>query len=225
MAYESYDALVSSMSEVQEDNNAEYVTYTGTSIRLAQDRLRKELAGDAFRTNVDITCSVGSRLISKPAGYRFTYNAFLVTPSTGRETQLYHQPDDFLRNYWDVPTSTGVPKYFATDYSNSTIMLAPTPDAAYIVKANVQADLAYLSANNQTNYLTQYYGQELYYASMVEQMAFSKDLDKKNMWENSYQNAIQGANNEASREDQPDGETKIGMDSQNILKIGQVDRT
>lgn len=221
-AYNSYNAIVSAVQEVAEDTGTEFVAFIPKSIEAAQLRLQKEIDLEGLRTNTSVAVSASDRLVSKPTGYRFMHTAFLFDSSSGTETLLKFAKPDFARDYWPVATSTGVPSYIAPNYSETEMLLAPTPDKNYTIRMGVQADEATLSASNQTNFYTDKCGEALFYGTMVEQSRFMKAWDQMQFWEQSYLNAVQGLNNQGRRQRQQDGEQQENIEGSPNTLLGTV---
>ena len=216
MPYSTYNELITAVQAAYEDDSQEFLEFLPNALFAAQQRLMREIDRVGLKQNFNITTNIGNRTVAKPAGYRLSFGAFLFNPVTGEEAVLRHVTDDFIRDYWPRESLTGKPKYYATDYDNTSIIVAPTPDQNYILKLNCIADFTPLSSDNPTNYLSQYCGDALFYATMAEQARFAKDADKATMYDDAYVNIVKGINNEARRDRAADGQIPANP-SQNTL--------
>jgi len=205
MAYDSFNALVQSIKDVNEDDSQEFADFVPNAIRAAELRLTKDIDTVGLKQNVEVTATAGQRTVSKPVGFRLVHDVFVYDSDTQTEYRLKIMPDDYLRDYWPQPLQTGFPRYVATDYDKNNLLLAPTPDDAYPIRINMMADETPISLSNQTNYFTQYCGEVLFYATMVEIKRFAKDMDGTSFWETAYQSAIKALNNQGRRERRDDG--------------------
>lgn len=201
----TYDALINAVKNVSEDDSQEFADYIPVAIGIAEMRLTKEIDTLGLKQNFDIPCVIGTRTISKPDGFRLTHDLFLFDSETGIESRLKRVVDDYLRDFWPNPSLTGTPRYFSPDYNNTQFLLAPTPDKAYTVKANVAADVTPLSTTNPENYFTEFCGETLFYATMVEMFRFMKNEEEKAQWEAAYGSSIAAVNNQGRRERRDDG--------------------
>jgi hypothetical protein len=217
--YNSYNALVSSVTEAAEDNSQEFLDYIPKAIELAQMRLQDELDLDSINTPVEVTCTPSVRLVLKPQGYRFVNNIFVVT-SGGNEEPLKKVSTDYLRDYAPNQNVTGQPQYYSTDYSVDYFMLAPTPASAYVLRADIRVDTSYISAGNQQNIFTNNCANALFFATMKEQASFMKNPEMLQEYEQKYLNSIQGINNRGRRDRRQDGGTASTTESGKNTLLG-----
>ena len=159
--YDTYQGIITAVTETAEDDSQEFLDYIPKSLELAQLRVQDELDAEILNSPVEVTCVPSVRTVLKPSGYRFTNNVFIVNTS-GVETPLKKVSTDYLRDYAPNPSVTGFPKYYSTDYNTAYILVAPTPDAAYVLKTDMRVDVPLLSTNNPQNILTQYCGNALF---------------------------------------------------------------
>lgn len=207
MAYaniDSYTDLLARVQEVAEDTDAEFVAYIPTSINLAEARLMKELDLEILSSNVEETTVASSRLVDKPDGYRATNSIFLVT-GAGNEVQLRQGTADYLRDFAPDSTVEAQPVYYATDYNDTKYYVAPTPDTSYTLRIDAVVDVTPLSGSNDTNFFTSKTPEALFYATMVEQATFMKDVETQSTFEQLYLNAVQGLNNQGRRQRKQNG--------------------
>ncbi len=217
--FNSYSAIVSAVVEVAEDDSTEFLDYIPKAIELAQMRLEDELDSEFLNQPVELTCTPSSRLVLKPQGYRFINNAFIVT-SGGTETPLKKVSMDYLREFAPNPTTTGEPRYYATDYSVDYIALGPAPASAYVLRTDMRTDFAYISAGNPSNILTEKCANALFFATMKEQAAYMKSPGLEKEFEEKYINAVNGINNRGRRDRRQDGGTASTTESGKNTLLG-----
>jgi hypothetical protein len=219
MAYNSYTNISTRIQEMLEDTSQETLDYIPSAIRGGELRLSKEIDTIGLKQNFDISVTTGNRTVAKPAGFRFSFDAFLYDSSSGKEKRLKHVSDDYLRDFWPYPTQTAEPRFYAQDYDNTSLMIAPTPDKTYTLRLSCAADLTPISVGNQTNYFTANCGELLYYASMVEMATFSRNDKQKMDFEEKYRNGILALNNQGRRGRRDDGMSPANPSGgQNTLK-------
>lgn len=217
--YNSFQAIVSAVTETAEDDSQEFLDYIPKAMELAQMRLQDELDLNSMNQPIELTCVPSNRLVLKPTGYRFTNNIFVVT-SGGVETPLKRVSTDYLRDYAPNQSVTGQPKYYSTDYSVDYFMVAPTPSSAYLLRADARVDITFVSAGNPQNFFTQYCGNALFFGTMKEQAAFMKYPNVEQEFEAKYLNAIQGINNRGRRDRRQDGGTASTTESGKNTLLG-----
>ncbi len=217
--FSTYNDLLLRMQEQLEDDSSEFVASAPNFIRAAELRLSKDIDTTFLKQNITETCTIGNRLVLKPTGFRFMHDVFLYDSTTGNETRLDNKADDYIRDFWPNATLTSQPRYYAQDYDNTYIMLAPTPDKAYEVRMNVEADLTQLSSSNQSNYLSINCGELLYYAAMVHASIFSRNENQRAIFEDLYSKGIDALNNQGRRARKDDGIPPLNPSGgQNTLK-------
>ncbi len=128
---------------------------------------------------------------------KLSYSVNIVTDSG--LGALLKKTKDYLDDYWPVVTSVGEPIYFC-DLDKTTISLAPTPNANYPVVFTFAKDNPYLTSNNPTNNIIEYYPDLLFNACLVEQARFSRMYEAMQIYEQMYQQRLQGIQRETDRE-------------------------
>ena len=205
MSFGTYTEIYTRIVEMSEDVSQEFLDYIPAGIRAAELRLTKEIDTLGLKQNLEVSTTTGIRVVAKPAGFRFAHDVFMYDSSTGTETRLKLVTDDYLRDYWPKPTLTGTPRYYAPDYDNDNMLLAPTPNKTYTLRISCGADLTPLSNTNQENYFSKHCGEVLFYAAMVEMATFSRNKAQADEFEVKYQNARDGINNQGRRVRRDDG--------------------
>lgn len=193
----SYNALVSASQLAAEDSSTEFQNYLPFAMDLAELRLFRDLDTYGFVVYVTASMSAGQMLISKPTG-TFVIKSFSFQSSDGAWTDLLLRTDEFVRDYWPIRTSVGVPKYYA-NWGFNNLAVVPTAVSSYPSEFSLIVRPSALSVAEQTNWFTQYTEEALFFALMVEMMNFAKNPKMKTEWEARYQNAIAVVRNEARR--------------------------
>lgn len=202
----TYNGLVSAIKALAEDDSTEFEAYVPTAIYLAEENLIRTLDKQDLTVETSITASAGDEFLAQPSGTRLTNDLHFRT-SSGSIVRPTLKSNDFIRDYWPATTSTsaypnGQPKYYAVEGTN--FVLAPTPASAYPFTHRGVSQVTHLSANNQTNYFTNFCSDALYYGTMVGMSEFMKDYETLGVWQQRYVDAIQGLNNEGRRERRDD---------------------
>jgi hypothetical protein len=92
-----------------------------------------------LRKNVTGILSASNKYLSAPSDFLSVFS-LAVIDGTGRYEYLLNKDVNFIRQAYPNPTSLGLPKYYAVFGPNSnndtelTLMLGPTPNAAYDVE-------------------------------------------------------------------------------------------
>ena len=92
-----------------------------------------------LRKNVTGILTASNKYLSAPADFLSVFS-LAVIDGTGRYEYLLNKDVNFIRQAYPTPTSLGLPKYYAIFGPNSnddtelTLLLGPTPNAAYSVE-------------------------------------------------------------------------------------------
>jgi hypothetical protein len=107
-----------------------------------------------------------------------------TSASTGANTWLEKKDETYLQEFQPSTESTAraKPKYYAmfggatgvSDTTSGRLFLAPAPDSTYVFKIHYEAIPTGLSGSNTTTYVSQYFGNGLLYACLVEAFSYLK---------------------------------------------------
>jgi hypothetical protein len=105
-----------------------------------------------------------------------------------------------------------------TDTTSGRLFLSPAPDSTYVFKIHYEAIPTGLSGSNTTTYISQYFGNGLLYACLVEAFGYLKGpLDMLTLYENKYKEEVQKFASEQlgrrKRDDYTDGTVRIPIPS------------
>lgn len=182
----TYDQLVQDILTYTErpDDTVLIANIPGIVSR-AQDRLVRDLKILGITLYVTGNFQNGVAVYRKPTGWRET--ARFNWGSDGGDTRntLNERTLDYLRDFWPNPTDTGTPLYYA-DYDWSHILVAPTPDGDYPFEWAFFNRPDDLTAENQTNWYTQYAADMLLYASLLGTAPFIKNPEAIAIWQAEY---------------------------------------
>jgi hypothetical protein len=153
-------------------------------IENAEQRIYNTIQFPSLRKNVNGLLTSGNKYLSTPADFLSVYS-LAVIDGTGRYEFLLNKDVNFIRQAYPSPTSQGLPKYYALFGPTTTndptpvitnelsVILGPTPDAAYNVELHyyhypesiVTAGTTWLGDNFDT---------VLLYGALVEAAIFMK---------------------------------------------------
>ena len=198
----TYSELVTQIREYTEtDSNVFTTVIVNDFIEHAELRIFRDVDLDVFRKYQTATLTSGDPFISMPGAtptdFEFARYITIFSPSgslgglTDNE-RVYLQKKDtsFISEYAPNRTSTSIPKYYA-NWDNDTIILAPTPNAAYTIELANNALPTGLSSSNTTTWVSTNAPQLLLYACLVEAFKFLKGPDNMlQMYETYYQQAL-----------------------------------
>ena len=210
-------------------------------IENAEYRIFYDLPMDSDRVEYEGTLAADVQTVRVPAGMVFVrgIEVFNSTSSrTGRTYWLQKRDRTFISEYVGELTgpeggstgqdTTGLPKYYAifggatglSSTNSGNIIMAPTPDANYLINIHGNVVPTTLESGNETNYISLNYPQLLLYACLVEAYGFLKGpMDMLTLYENKYKNELTKFASvqigRRRRDDYTDGTVRIPIESAN----------
>jgi hypothetical protein len=211
----------------------------GRFIENAEYRINLDIPMDSAREEYQGTLAADVNTVRVPAGYMFVrgVEVFNSTSSrTGPATWLQKRDRTFINEYVGQLTgpeggstgqdTTGLPKYYAmfggatglTDTTSGNIIMAPTPDANYLINIHGNAMPTGLGTNTSGTYVSRYFPQGLLYATLVEAYGYLKGpADMLTLYEQKYKQELQKFASlqigRRRRDDYTDGTIRIPIES------------
>ena len=185
------------------DSNVLTDSILDSMIRDAELRIFREVDADYAREYATANVNINSPYLQLPnatssSGLTSTRRAvivrsFLVYDSTQSPTTkeyLDKRDTSFIFEY-NSTGATGVPKYYA-NWKETTLIMAPTPNAQYQVQLSYIYTPDHLSTTNTTTYLSDNVPDLLFYATMMQAYEFLKGpMDMYKVYSDKYNVAIQ----------------------------------
>jgi hypothetical protein len=176
-------------------------------ITQAEQRIYNSVQFPAIRKNQYSLITANNKYVSLPNDFLAVYSLALVTGVTGANLNtgtyeyLLNKDANFIRQAYPTPNSTGAPKYYAlfgpTIVSSAittelSIILGPTPDAAYYVELHYYyyPESITVASSGQT-WLGDNFDTVLLYGSLVEAMTYMKsEADLVALYSAKYAEAV-----------------------------------
>jgi hypothetical protein len=237
----SYNTLITQIRNYTEVDDTVFTTDVLENIILnAQQRIFYDVPIDSDRQEYEGTIATDVNTVRVPAGFVFIrgVQVFNSTANSNEQGQWLERRDQtFLSEYVGRLTGpegstasgadvTGLPKYYAmfggatglSDTTSGSIVMAPTPDANYVIKIYGNAMPATLESSNQTNYISLNFPQGLLYACLVEAYGFLKGpTEMLTLYEQKYKQELQKFASQQigrrRRDDYTDGTVRIPIES------------
>ena len=165
-------------------------------IRQAEQRVYNTVQVANLRKNVTGTLTANSPYLSCPDDFLSPYSLAVFPAGGGEYTFLLNKDVNFMREAYPNPTSIGTPKYYAIfgpnsgDINELSLMLGPTPDAAY------SAELHYYYYPESivtagTTWLSENFDSVLLYGTMCEAITYMKgEADMVALYNTRYMEAL-----------------------------------
>ena len=169
-------------------------------VRDAELRIFREVDADYTREYATANLNINSPYLDLPSAATTTatrtsiiVRSMLVFDSTQTPTTkeyLDKRDTSFIFEY-NSTGATGVPKFYA-NWKETTLIMAPAPDAQYQVQLSYIYSPEALSATNTTTYLSDNVSDLLFYATMVQAYEFLKGpMDMYKIYSDKYNGAVQ----------------------------------
>jgi len=135
----NYAQLVTAIEDYTETTEATFVSQIPTFVQLAEERIYNTVDLPSLRRNVTGTLTINNKYLSTPGDFLSVYSLAVIN-AAGEYEYLLNKDVNFIRQAYPQPTDTGIPKYYAifgptsSSLTELTIILGPTPDAAYSVE-------------------------------------------------------------------------------------------
>ena len=226
----TYSELVTQIRDYCEtDSNVLTTTIVNDIIEHAELKIFREIDLDVFKKYKTASLTSSDAFVAMPGAlpvdFEFARYVHIFSPSgslggltDNERVTLQKKDSSYINEYWPNRTSTGVPKYYA-NWDNDTILLAPTPNAAYTIELAYNAQPTGLSSSNTTTWVSNNAPQLLLYACLIEAFKFLKNPDMLNIYTVSYKEELQTMGQEQMgrrrRDEYMDGIVRVPMPSQN----------
>jgi hypothetical protein len=181
----NYTYLVNDIIGATENDGSEFVAYIPQMVNRVEERLTKALDDYGLVTATSIALTSGT-------------NTFIHIKESGSKIGLLQRTDEFINDYWPVSASTGTPKYYARK-TNTNIVFAPTASTTYSGELVYVVKPSALTSTNQNNYYSDFCYDALFYGCMIEATNFMKNFSVTPVYEQQYQNAVEGLRNQSRR--------------------------
>ena len=232
MAGFTYATLTQAIQDYTEvDSNVFTSTISDQFIENAELRILRDVPIDAYKKQSTGNLVTGQNTINVPAKTLFVKGVQVydsTSASTGANSWLEKKDESYLQEYQPSTESAAraKPKYYAmfggatgvSDTTSGRLFLAPAPDQTYVFKIHYEAIPDGLSSGNTTTYISQYFGNGLLYACLIEAYGFLKGpMDMLTLYENKYKQEVEKFAAEQlgrrKRDDYTDGTVRIPVPS------------
>jgi hypothetical protein len=169
----TYAELKQAIRDYVETEETKFVSNLPLFIRLAEERILKNVRLNLFQKNATANMVPGNPYLAVPLDFLSPLSCSITTPG-GVEFLLFKDLD-FIQTAYPNPAATDVPRFFAT-FDVTNFLLGPTPDAAYPVTLHYFYRPASLTdgPENGKTWLSENASLSLLYGSLFEAYTFLK---------------------------------------------------
>ena len=199
----NYAELVVAVTDYTE--NTVPTANMNTFITQAEQRIYNTVQFPSIRKNQYTPITASNKYVSLPNDFLSVYSLALVTGVTGANLDtgtfeyLLNKDVNFIRQAYPAPNDTGTPKYYALfgpTIVNSAIttelslILGPTPDAAYYVELHYYYYPESI-VTASTTWLGDNFDSVLLYGTLVEAYTYRKgETDMLALYDGKYKEAL-----------------------------------
>ena len=221
------------------DSNVFTAAVLNRFIENAEHRINLDCPMDSDREEYFGSVATDVNTVRVPAGFLFVRGVQVFNSTTSRTGQpfwLERRDQTFISEFVGKLTGTaggaagadvtGLPKYYAmfggatglTDTTSGSIVMAPTPNANYLINIYGNALPSGLETETSGTYVSQYFPQGLLYACLVEAYSYLKGpTDMLTLYESKYKTELQKFAamqiGRRRRDDYTDGTIRIPIES------------
>jgi len=194
----TYDELKQKIIDYTEvSSNVFTDTILNGFINDAEFRILREVDSDNNRRYVSANLVASTRFIDTPTDLLIIRSAQIVDSeladgNTNQNRDFLQFRDTSFMSEFNPTATTGVPKYYS-NWDETRIVVAPTPDQTYTIQLNYILKPTGLSSTNTTTYLSTEFPNGLLYACLVEAYGFLKGpVDMLQLYDKKYVEAVKG---------------------------------
>ena len=187
----TYAQLKTAIQDYTENTESTFVTNLPVFIRLAEERILKQVQLSLFRKNASASTTASNKYLATPSDFLAPFSMSFEN-SSGEKVFLEFKDVNFIQTYNPDSTTTGDPKYYA-QFDVDNFILAPTPSATstmelhYFYRPNSLTD----GADSGTTWLSTDAHLALVYGCLVEAYTFMKgEADLQQLYSTRFQEAL-----------------------------------
>ena len=189
----TYLQLKTAIQDYTENNETTFVTNLPVFIRLAEERILKNVQLSLFRKNATATITQGSQYFACPSDFLAPFSLSFRSTDEKKVFVDFKDPS-FLQTYTPNSATEGVTKYYSI-FDIENFLIAPTPNASYTGELHYYYRPQSLTAGSDsgTTWLSINAEIALLYGSLVEAYTFMKgEQDVMAMYNQKFQEALLG---------------------------------
>lgn len=173
-----------------EDQGSDFASYLDTLIQVGEDRILRELPLSVFDVKASVTIVAGDQATAKPTDTI----AILELYYTNSGTRIVLQPRTYSYCLDYAPTTAqGTPKFFAEDYSETELYLAPAPDVTVTAEALVTKRPESLTSASSGTFLSKNVGDLLLASCLIAAERFNVAAEQVAVWQAEYDRLLASA--------------------------------
>ena len=189
----TYAQLKTAIQDYTDNTETSFVTNLPVFIRLAEEKILKEVQLTVFRKNSEGTMTQGNKYLTVPLDYLTPFSLTYIT-SGGAQNFLLFKDVDFIQTYTPNEATTGEPRYFA-QFDDDAFIMAPTPAENYLTELHYfyRPDSLTAGSESGTTWLSKNAELTLLYGALIEAYVYMKgDPQLMQDYEKRFMQSLQG---------------------------------
>ena len=192
----TYAQLKTAIQDYTQNTETSFVNNLPVFIRVAEERILKNVQLTLFRKNVTGTMTSGNQYLAAPSDFLAPFS-LSYTDGDGNKDFLEYKDVNFVQEYNPDATTTGAPRYYAY-FDVSSFLIGPTPDSSYAVELHYFYRPASLTSGSgsSTTWLSTNAEVALLYGCLIEAYTYMKgEADVMQEYEKRFVEAVTSLKN------------------------------
>ena len=189
----TYAQLKTAIQDYTENDETSFVTNLPLFIRIAEERILKNVQLSLFRKNATASTTASNKFLACPSDFLAPFSLSLAG-TDGDKFFIDFKDPSFIQTYTPDATTTGSPKYYAvSDVDN--FILAPTPNTTFTAELHYFYRPASLTAgaDGGTTWLSENAEMALLYGALIEAYIYMKgEQDVMAMYNKRFEESLIG---------------------------------
>jgi hypothetical protein len=189
----TYDQLKTAIQDYTENDETSFVTNLPLFIRIAEERILKNVQLSMFRKNATASTTASNKYLACPGDFLAPFSLSLAG-SDGDKFFIDFKDPSFLQTYTPDSTTTGSPRYYAV-FDVDNFILAPTPNTTFTAELHYFYRPASLTAGSGsgTTWLSENAEMAMLYGALIEAYIYMKgEQDVMAMYNKRFEESLIG---------------------------------
>ena len=189
----TYDQLKTAIQDYTENDETSFVNNIPLFIRIAEERILKNVQLSLFRKNATASCTASNKFLACPSDFLAPFSLSLAG-TDGDKFFIDFKDPSFVQTYTPDATTTGSPRYYAV-FDVDNFILAPTPNTTFTAELHYFYRPASLTAGSGsgTTWLSENAEMAMLYGSLIEAYIYMKgEQDVMSMYNKRFQESLIG---------------------------------
>ena len=189
----TYDQLKTAIQDYTENDETSFVTNLPLFIRIAEERILKNVQLSLFRKNVTASTTASDKFLACPSDFLAPFSLSLAG-TDGDKFFIDFKDPSFIQTYTPDATTTGSPRYYAV-FDIDNFILAPTPNTTFTAELHYFYRPASLTAGSGsgTTWLSENAEMAMLYGALIEAYIYMKgEQDVMAMYNKRFEESLIG---------------------------------